>query len=132
FDFERNQTNNLLSEFGSNYRWVISPLMVAQFELYPEDIRGIGSTFTAQDFKLWKYLGAEANSTVPRPNNDQNWILYRMADIYLMKAEALVMQGAPSYGEALDLVNRVRARAGITVPLSLSGGELEMLDMVLN
>lgn len=132
FDFAQSQTNDLISWFGSNYQWVISPVLVEQFGFAPEDIRGAGATYTAGDLRLWKYLGAEANTTIPRPENDQNWILYRMADIYLMKAEALVMKGEAWYGEALDLVNRIRQRAGISAPLPGASTELEMLDLVLN
>lgn len=133
FDFVRQQTNDMTQWFGTGpYTWIISPLMVEQFNLSAEDIRGNGASYNSTTFRLWKYLGAEANTTVPRPNNDQNWILYRMADIYLMKAEALIMLGESHYAEALTLVNRIRQRAGISVPLGVGSSELEMLDIVLN
>ncbi len=131
FDFTKNQTNDMMQWFGTSYNWVISSLLVAQFELSPEDIRGQGATYNIGDFKLWKYLGAEANTGIPRTNSDQNWILYRMADIYLMKAEALVMKGQAYYGEALDLVNRIRQRAGISAPLGGGSTELEMLHIII-
>src|SRR3546814_11296146 len=80
--------------FGTNYRWIISPYLVSLYEENTEDIRGVGGTYQGEgDFHLWKYLGAEGNTTIPRPYSDQNWILYRMADIYLMKAEATIMKG---------------------------------------
>ncbi|MFC3197848.1 RagB/SusD family nutrient uptake outer membrane protein [Parapedobacter deserti] len=133
FDFARQQTNEMTQWFSTgSYTWIISPLMVERFDLSAEDIRGDGASYNAGTFRLWKYLGAEANTTVPRPNNDQNWILYRMADIYLMKAEALIMLGESNYAEALTLVNRIRQRAGISVPVGLGSSELEMLDIVLN
>lgn len=132
FDFTKNQTNGLISWFGSSYNWIISPLMVSRFQQNPDDIRGLAASYSGVDFKVWKYLGSEGGTAIPRQNNDQNWILYRMADIYLMKAEAYVMKGASHYQEALDLVSAVRARAGITQPLSIASNQLEMLNIVLN
>lgn len=66
---------------------------------------------------LWKYRGQElANIESTRLSNldDANFILYRMADIYLMKAEALVMKGQDSWLSALEMLNVVRKRAGLT------------------
>lgn len=65
---------------------------------------------------LWKYRGQElANIESTRLDNlnDANFILYRMADILLMKAEALVMKGQDSWPSALELINEVRHRAGL-------------------
>jgi len=132
FDNTKNQTNSLVSWFGSSYNWVISPYMVTAFEWNSEDIRGAGATYSQADYKVWKYLGAEAGTGVPRTYSDQNWIIYRMADIYLMKAEALVMKGASYYTDATELVNTIRARAGISQPLSPLSTEIEMLDQVLH
>ncbi len=42
----------------------------------------------------------------------KNWILYRLADLYLMKAEALVeMDGAANIAEAVSLVSKTYDRA---------------------
>lgn len=57
--------------------------------------------------------GKEGLSTV-RPYKDANWILYRMADVLLMKAEALIWKGGePNFTQALALINKVRTRARI-------------------
>jgi len=42
----------------------------------------------------------------------QNWIIYRYAEVLLMMSEALVEQGRG--GEALNYINQVRTRAGLT------------------
>ena len=49
---------------------------------------------------------------------DNDWVLFRYADVLLMKAEALLHKGQES--EALSLVNEVRLRAGADALSSLS------------
>lgn len=73
---------------------------------------------------VWKYLsnGYRTKENI-RANNDGNWILYRMAEIKLIKAEALIMQGSDRWNEALVLMNDVRRRA------SLPELEVEIADM---
>ena len=53
-------------------------------------------------------------STGYRDQQDANWILYRMADVLLMKAEALAWKGGTAnFQAAIDLINRVRTRANV-------------------
>ena len=131
FDYTKEQTNSLVSMFGTNNKWVISPYLLLLYEENSEDIRGVDATYLEGSLQLWKYLGAEGNTTIPRPYSDQNWILYRMADIYLMKAEALIMKGQASYGEAISLINDVRLRAGVTRPLDVETTEIALLNALL-
>ncbi len=71
---------------------------------------GIGATSS-----IWKYQGYGYLSSGYRDQQDANWILYRMADVLLMKAEALVWQGGTAnFQAAIDLINRVRTRANVT------------------
>ena len=70
-------------------------------ELFPEAWREAGARVTKYEFAV----GGQ-------PNMDNDFPIYRYTDILLMKAEALWrMNGGSS--EALDLVNMVRARAGV-------------------
>lgn len=46
-----------------------------------------------------------------RSNAYANWIVYRLTDVMLMKAEALVEQGAAEFENAFTLVNAVSKRA---------------------
>lgn len=131
FDNTKAQTNNLMSIFGSSYNWIISNYGISLFTEDNEDIRGLGTSYS-NDLKLWKYLGAEGNTTVPRSYSDQNWILYRMADIYLMKAEALIMKEESFYPAAIELITDIRSRAGISRPLSVGNTEIDMLDALLS
>lgn len=63
-------------------------------------------------YYLWKYEMTEIPSPEnPRQYEDANFILYRVADIILMKAEACIMKGPAYYQTALDLINRVHERA---------------------
>ncbi|MGK7396484.1 MAG: RagB/SusD family nutrient uptake outer membrane protein [Candidatus Cyclobacteriaceae bacterium M3_2C_046] len=45
--------------------------------------------------------------------NDNNWIMYRLADIMLMRAEALNRLSGGTSEEAFSLVNQVRTRAKV-------------------
>ena len=66
-----------------------------------------------------------------RSNNYANWIVYRLTDIMLMKAEALAFKGEPYYEEAFKLVDAVNRRArNITTPGG--AGALKLTDYNTN
>ena len=46
-----------------------------------------------------------------RSDEYAHWVVYRLTDVMLMKAEALVQQGSDHFQEAFDLVNAVNRRA---------------------
>lgn len=80
------------------------------------DIRGEGINFR-QGF-VWKWIGTSRSSYTFRPRgmSFSNWIFYRLADIKLMKAEALCQlgrrnQNQAQLAEALELVKEVRLRS---------------------
>lgn len=78
---------------------------------------------TSQNFYVWKYRGQElANIESQRLDNgnDANFIIYRMADVMLMKAEALTMKGQTSWRSAIELINMIRLRAGLDVFVDLT------------
>ncbi len=91
---------------------------------------------TANYLSVWKYMGTDiADRGNTRPAQDANFILYRVPDVMLTKAEALVMKGGTqSWQTALDLVNRIRQRAGLdSVNINVSEtDEMVMLDAVMN
>lgn len=67
------------------------------------------NTLEATGIRVVKYPPDYANGD----NKDNDYVFLRFADVYLMKAEALLRGGTDPGGEtALDLVNEVRARAG--------------------
>lgn len=66
------------------------------------------------DYLIWKYVGRAPDGKTERTGADQNscnWIVYRLADIYLMKAEALSQLSR--FPEALDALNTIRERANM-------------------
>lgn len=83
------------------------------------DIRGEGFSFR-QGF-VWKWIGTSRSVYTFRPigMSHSNWIFYRLADVLLMKAEALCQLGKQRNDhalleESLALVRAVRARASAT------------------
>lgn len=62
---------------------------------------------------VWKYKGTDVVAGDPRPQEDANFILYRVAEIILMKAEALIMKGESSWASAVELINTIRRRASL-------------------
>lgn len=88
-------------------------------EISREVVRGKGSLVSASS-KIWKYAGMAPDSKTQRSSAEQrscNWIVYRLADIMLMKAEALSQTG--QYEAALSILNNeIRSRARMN-PLNL-------------
>ncbi len=132
-----------------NDEFRVSPYFVKEFEKYPSDRRAGNRTYWdysgagwyrfETSHVLWKYVGTEglpslatgASASGYRTGNresDANWIVYRYPDVLLMKAEAMVQQGALS--EAVDLVNLVRARA-LVEPISNIPNKNDLEELIL-
>lgn len=82
---------------------------------------------------LWKYRGTDVvDAATVRVHNDANFILYRVADVMMMKAEALTMMGQSHWTEAVELVNAIRNRAGLIDFIDLEStdaqAEIDALD----
>jgi len=83
--------------------------------------KNMASLFAIEDLRLvvprgpiWKYKGLDNLSSATRADNqrDASWILYRYADIILMKAEAACELN--QFTEANSLVRQTMERAGLT------------------
>lgn len=76
--------------------------------LTSEDMRRVGGKGA-----VWKYRGKDALGLIARSQTerDANWILYRYADILLMKAEALIE--LDRFDEANQLIRETMLRSGI-------------------
>lgn len=134
YSYTLNQTNSFISWFSTSRHYYISPYMQSLFEVNPTDLRGLKSSYIS-DGKIWKYIGIGTDGTTARntsSQNDQNWIIYRLADIYLMEAEAYIMKGdLESMGKGLELINVVRARANLT-PSAGSSEKTGMIKILLD
>lgn len=133
YSYALGQTNSYLSWFDTNTMYVISPYAQALFTV--DDIRGLNGSYDS-GAKLWKYIGinksTKRNSSL---QNDQNFIVYRLAEIYLMEAEAYAMKasdvpGDPNLTQSLELLNRVRVRAGVEASAG-SSDRAGMIQLIL-
>ena len=105
--------------------------------IYAQEILGVGEpmrkngSYNPTEFNIWKYAGANADGITVRSNSvlrDANWIVYRMADVLLMKAEALDQTGFDN--EAIDLVNTIRLRAQVPI-VTVSSTDNGMEDIIM-
>jgi hypothetical protein len=68
----------------------------------------VNAAVRVSDNTIWKHIGSDYNSAVAPDASFKHWIVYRYADILLMKAEALNQKGKGQ--DALDIVYRIRQR----------------------
>ncbi len=121
FDGNRNQPNGtygLTHRTSFQYLPSQKALEMFAFEFSFELIRGEDATIAKigeNNYIIWKYVGRAPDGQSFRSGSEQysaNWILYRYADILLMKAEALSQLGR--FNEALQIINeQIRERANV-------------------
>ena len=142
--WEKEQSNQL-------FKWTFFTSTPALFSLSDEareimeeheeiekeaDIRSLGGSYTDINC-LWKYCGEgleakdKATGALKRTKHfDANWIIYRYADMILMKAEALIMKG--DYPAAMLEIEKLRDRAGFKIDLLAEETEQQMLELLFN
>lgn len=138
--FQEGNNNNLVEIFlplggigyqGGNRRLQPSAKLIASYA--PEDLR-IPATFkdTGPVPAPWrdpnliyvnKYFGTLANQNSVR-FQDANQIIYRLADVILMRAEALNELGMT--GDAIALLDQIRTRAGIPPTTATTADEVRL------
>ncbi|MBW7889589.1 MAG: RagB/SusD family nutrient uptake outer membrane protein [Chitinophagaceae bacterium] len=84
-------------------------------------IRTSGNTLETAGIRVLKYAYDYASQSGQK-NND--WVVYRYADVLLMKAEAILRGGTGGGTNALDIVNDIRSARGVPDLSSLSIDEL--------
>ncbi|MFA9388210.1 MAG: RagB/SusD family nutrient uptake outer membrane protein [Prolixibacteraceae bacterium] len=138
FDDRQNQKNNVYGLTNVNARsFDPSETAIQLFarKYTSEPFRGEDISIkknSENDYTIWKYVGLAPDGSTTRPSNLQssaNWIIYRYADVLLMKAEALSQLG--NYNEASDIINLIRERAGIS-PLSIQNSANAFEDAILD
>lgn len=91
-------------------QYTINPRILELFET--DDARGFGASYGKGNLEVWKYIGINPDEERGDALNDNNFIIYRLADIMLLKAEALVEMG--DFGSAGNLINEIRLKRGVS------------------
>ena len=118
FDESRDQPNSLYDKtyFERNYLASLTAVELLDKSISNELYRGDGS-INPSTRKIWKYAGASGDggrtSRAGLEASSANWIVYRMADLLLMKAEALSQ--IERYDEALVIMNYLREKRGMSL-----------------
>ncbi len=119
---QRNSTFGLTNQYAYRYDPSQTSLnMFASEYDSKEVVRGQGASIVEvaeDDYIIWKYVGRAPDGASLRSGNEQfscNWIVYRYADIMLMKAEALSQMN--QFTAAGDILNEIRTRAGLNPAL---------------
>lgn len=137
FDGGRSQNNGtfgLTQRTSNQYDPSQKALEMFAFEYSNELVRGEGASikkYGDDDYIIWKYVGQAPDGQTTRAGDDQysaNWIVYRLADVLLMKAEALSQ--LERYNEALLIINAIRARADVPA-VSLANTPVSFEDAIL-
>jgi len=132
---QRNGTQGLTNRNSNQYDPSQKALEMMSYEFASELVRGEDSSikkYGEDDFIIWKYVGQAPDGQSARSGADQasaNWIVYRFADVLLMKAEALSQ--LERYIEASNILTEIRERAGVA-PLSLANSPVAYEDAILN
>lgn len=97
------------------YRYLADPNIIDNFYTVDNvnplnvDIRGLDVAIHAADQSIYKYIALAPNALRTADVSYAHWIVYRYADILLMKAEACANSNRGQ--DALDLINVIRTRA---------------------
>lgn len=84
------------------------------------DVRGDRGALSTATNMIYKYHGLNRNQTKSQDESYTHWMVYRYADILLMKAEAL--NGLNRGQEALDLIYTIRERGNAMLGTDLNPG----------
>ncbi|MBN1927825.1 MAG: RagB/SusD family nutrient uptake outer membrane protein [Prolixibacteraceae bacterium] len=137
FDESQYQRNDLYGMMNQNARNIdpsTKALNMFARKYTDEPFRGEDISIrknSETDYTIWKYVGQSPDGRTTRSGIYQfsaNWIVYRYADVLLMKAEALSQLGR--YVEALEIINTIRDRAGVPV-LSITNSAQAYEDAIL-
>jgi hypothetical protein len=130
FDYTLNENNNLKG-IANNFNMNTGLRTIFLGEL--DELRGLNRTYRESGgSQYWKYRGLTIDN-VERPTNDPNFIVYRLADVMLMRAEALAHLGFAEKTEAIALINDIRNRVRL-LPYDSIDGNIEtplLIDMIM-
>lgn len=151
----QSQQNSWVSNYYGNVNNVIGRLSVPDF-LAKDVALGTNSVFKKTDGRIYEsaeldnsrygiakyarrnisYSTQSVNSEKDlnlnasrRSGSDANWIIYRLSDLILIKAEALIERGPEGYEQAFALINTVNKRAN-DVTTTTRSDTLKMADYI--
>lgn len=131
---QRNGTYGLTNRNSNQYNPSQTAVEMLGFENSTELVRGEDASikkYGDDDFIVWKYVGQAPDGKTERSGAEQfscNWILYRYADVLLMKAEAYSQKG--QFNEAYMIISEIRERAGLS-PISIANTSTAYEDAIL-
>jgi hypothetical protein len=115
FDYLLRETNGL---GGVSERFIVNPNHLKLYEdaSAPDEVRGLDASYNSNTNgrTYWKYVGL-STMDLRRSGDDPNFIIYRLADVLLMRAEALSHLEEADKAEAVELVNALRTRANLPI-----------------
>lgn len=118
YDAQLAEVNGLRGLSNAN---LVNNVLYNYFNEEKDMVRGLNNTYReAGSRQFWKYTGLTTNN-VDRASDDPDFIVYRLPDVMLMRAEALIHLGDPQRAEAGMLINEVRRRARIDTLDFLAG-----------
>lgn len=109
------ETNGLRTLYAVGSYAIYTPSVKWKESIEAGDLRRdfIYDVVPAEPKAIWKYLGQGVSDEIATPAK-QNIVLIRLADIMLLRAEALnKIGGEANKAEALTLLNTIRTRAGL-------------------
>jgi hypothetical protein len=110
YDAQLGENNTLR---GLSNSQLVNPTLYNLFQQENDLVRGLNKTYReAGSRQFWKYTGLTVDN-VDRASDDPNYIVYRLPDVMLMRAEALIHIGDQQKAEAGELINLIRKRAGL-------------------
>jgi hypothetical protein len=132
---QKNSTYGMTSRLSHQYIPSQRAAEVFALKYALELTRGENSSITKlseDNYQIWKYVGMMPDGKTERNGSVQNscdWIVYRLADIYLMKAEALSQ--LERFTEAFDILSLIRLRANV-VPVVLGNSAVAYEDAIMD
>jgi hypothetical protein len=105
---------NMFAPGVSKRRYLADPNVIDNFYTTDplgvlQDIRGIDVAVHNADQSIYKYIAYGPTSLRTVDVSYAHWIMYRLADVMLMKAEACIYSSRGQ--DALDIINVIRTRA---------------------
>ena len=95
--------------YQKSKQYILNPRTIEIFSA--EDVRGLNATYAIANLEIWKYIGINETEERGDALNDNNFIMYRLADILLLKAEALAE--LQRFDESLTVVNEIREKRNV-------------------